>query len=229
MATVELPGGPTLSYREWGRPDGAVVLLLHGLGSSSASWRHLAPVLGRHFRCIAPDARGHGGSEWTDDYSFELFRDDVVALMAQLGILAAIPYGHSAGALTAYLLAATRPELVRMMVLEDMPPPDPAEPRRPLPRQPEPGADHDWRAVIAVRRWRNQPPPGWWEHADAISTQTLVLGGLRSHLPQQRLRDLAQRLPEGRYTSLDLDHRMHEQRPGEVLTVVEPFLRPFAK
>ena len=43
MATVRLPGGPTLNYREWGRPDGAVVLLLHGLTSSSQSWRNVAP------------------------------------------------------------------------------------------------------------------------------------------------------------------------------------------
>ena len=61
----ELPGGPTLNYREWGRPDGSVVLLLHGLTSSSQSWRNIAPVLGEQFRVIAPDARGHGGSEWT--------------------------------------------------------------------------------------------------------------------------------------------------------------------
>lgn len=229
MATVTLPGGPTLSYREWGRPDGAVVLLLHGLSSSSLSWRHVAPVLGQHFRCIAPDARGHGDSDWTPDYSLEAMRDDVVGLMRSLGILGAIPYGHSMGALTAYLLAATEPDLVRMMVLEDMPPPDPAEPRRPIPKQPEPGDDHDWRATIAVARWRNQPPPGWWAYADRISAETLVLGGARSHLPQDRLRELATRLPNGRFESLDLDHAMHEQRPGEVLTVVEPFLKPFAK
>ncbi len=214
MATVTLPGGPTLSYREWGRPDGAVVLLLHGLTSSSASWRHVAPVLGRRFRCIAPDARGHGESEWTAEYSLDLLCADVVGLMDSLGILAAIPYGHSMGALTAYQLAATQPDLVRMLVLEDMPPPDPAEPRRPIPRQPEPGADHDWRAVIAVNRWRNEPSPGWWDLADRIGAETLVLGGLRSHLPQQPLRDLAQRLPNGRYVSLPLGHEMHEHASG---------------
>ena len=229
MATLTLPGGPTLSYREWGRPDGAVLLLLHGLGSSSRSWRHLAPVLGRRFRCIAPDARGHGDSEWTQEYSLELFRDDVVGLMKGLGILGAIPFGHSMGALTAYLLAATEPNLVRMLVLEDMPPPDPAKPRRPIPRQPDPDADHDWRAVIAVNRWRNQPSPGWWEYASRIGVETLVLSGDRSHLPQHRQRDLANRLPHGHFTSLALDHGMHEQRPGVVATVVEPFLRPFAK
>jgi pimeloyl-ACP methyl ester carboxylesterase len=229
MATVTLPGGPTLSYQEWGRPDGAVVLLLHGLTSSSQGWRHLAPVLGRHFRCIAPDARGHGESDWTSDYSLELMRDDAVGLMQALGILAAIPYGHSMGALTAYLLAATHPELVRMLVLEEMPPPDPAHPPRVFPRHPDRDGAYDWRAEIAVYRWRNQPPRGWGDYADAIQAETLVLGGERSYLPQNRLRDLANRLPHGRFVSLDLDHDMHEQRPGEVLTVVEPFLRPLAK
>ena len=229
MATVTLPGGPTLSYQEWGRPDGAVVLLLHGLTSSSQSWRHVAPVLGQHFRCIAPDARGHGESEWTHDYSLELMRDDVVGLMDALGVLGAIPFGHSMGALTAYLLAATQPDLVRMLVLEDMPPPDPADPPRPIPRQHEPGAGHDWRAEIAVNRWRNAPAPGWWDHADRIQAETLVLGGARSHLPQHRLQDLARRLPHGQFQSLDLDHEMHQDRPGQVLAVVEPFLTPLAK
>ena len=229
MATVTLPGGPTLSYQEWGRPDGAVVLLLHGLTSSSQSWKHVAPVLGQHFRCVAPDARGHGDSDRTREYSFELMRDDVVGLMRELGILAAIPFGHSMGAVTAYLLAATEPDLVRMLVLEDMPPPDPARPPRPIPREPDPAATHDWRAEIAVNRWRNQPPPGWWDHADRIQAETLVLGGQRSHLPQDRLAELARRLPHGRFASLDLDHDMHEDRPGEVLAVVEPFLQPLAK
>ena len=160
MATVRLPGGPTLNYREWGRPDGAVVLLLHGLTSSSQSWRNVAPVLGEHF-------------------------------MEQVGILAAIVTGHSMGAVTAYDLAATRPDLIRLLVLEEMPPPDPARPPKPMPRGPDPGADYDWRAVIAVHRWQNAPPPGWWERATQIQARTLVLGAAHSDLPQERMEALA--------------------------------------
>lgn len=229
MATVTLPGGPTLNYQEWGRPDGAVVLLLHGLGSSSDSWRRLAPVLGRHFRCIAPDARGHGGSDWTDDYSFEAMRDDVVGLLESLGVLGAVAYGHSMGALTAYLLAATQPELVRMLVLEEIPPPDAAVPPRPLPRRPPPQPGYDWRAQIAVNRWRNVDHPDWWGFAERVEVPALVLGGRQSHLPQNRLRDLANRLPDGRFEAFDLGHDLHEYRPGVVLTAVEPFLAPLAK
>ena len=47
--------------------------------------------------------------------------------MEAIGILGAIVVGHSMGALTAYLLAATRPDLIRLLVLEEMPPPDPGQ------------------------------------------------------------------------------------------------------
>jgi len=229
MATVRLPGGPTLNYREWGRPDGAVVLLLHGLTSSSESWRNVAPVLGEHFRVIAPDARGHGGSEWTHDYSFELMREDVVRFMEQVGILAAIVAGHSMGAVTAYDLAATRPDLIRLLVLEEMPPPDPARPPKPMPQGPDPGADYDWRAVIAVHRWRNAPPPGWWERAPQIQARTLVLGAAHSDLPQERVEELSRRIPHATFASMNSNHDGHEERPSEFLIHVQPFISWFAK
>ena len=229
MADVRLPGGPTLSYREWGRPDGAVVLMLHGLTSSGATWRHVAPALGANFRVIALDARGHGDSEWTKDYSFELMADDVAGFCEQIGILGAIVVGHSMGGVTAYGLAARRPDLIRLLVLEEMPPPDPAKPARPLPKQHEPGDRHDWRAVIAVRRWRNAPPREWWDMADRIPAETLVISGSKSYLPAKRLEELSHRLPNGRFASLDLGHVPHEERPSDFLRVVQPFVAYFAK
>jgi pimeloyl-ACP methyl ester carboxylesterase len=229
MATVRLPGGPTLNYLEWGRPDGAVVLLLHGLTSSSLSWRRVAPELGRRFRVIAPDARGHGRSEWTRDYSIELMGDDVARFMEQLGILAAIVVGHSEGALTAYQLAATRPDLIRLLVLEEMPPPDPSNPPKPIPRRPEPGADYDWRALIAVHRWRNSPPPSWWDLASRIQANTLVLGAAHSTLRQDRLQELSRRIPHATFASMNTNHDGHEARPSEFLIPVEPFISRFAK
>ena len=229
MADVRLPDGPTLSYREWGRPDGAVILMLHGLTSSGATWRHVAPALGAGFRVVAPDARGHGDSEWTKDYSLELMADDVAGFCEQVGILGAIVVGHSMGALTAYALAARRPDLIRLLVLEEMPPPDPAKPPRPLPRQHQPGDGHDWRAVIAVRRWRNAPPREWWDMADRIPAETLVISGSKSHLPAKRLEELSHRLPHGHLASLDLGHVPHEERPSDFLRVVQPFVAYFAK
>ena len=229
MPTVRLHRGPTLNYREWGRPDAAVVLLLHGLTSSSLGWKNVAPALGDRFRVIALDARGHGDSEWTRDYSFELMRDDVVRFMEHVGIVAAILVGHSMGAVTAYQLAATRPEVIRLLVLEEMPPPDPANPPKPIPRKPEPGADYDWRALIAVHRWRNAPPPIWWQYATRIQANTLVLGATDSHLSQDRLREVSERIPHGTFASMNCGHDGHEARPSEFLVHVEPFISWFAK
>jgi pimeloyl-ACP methyl ester carboxylesterase len=229
MATVSLPGGPTVHYREWGRPDGAVVLLLHGLTVSGRSWQNVAPVLGENFRVVAPDARGHGGSQWMRDYSFELMRDDVVKLMEQLGILAAIVMGHSMGALTAYELAATRPELIRLLVLEEMPPPDPANPLQPIPQRRDPSASYDWRAVIAVNRWRNAPPPEWWELASKIQANTLVLGAAESSLRQSRVEELSRRIPNATFATMNCTHDGHEERPSEFLIPVQPFISWFAK
>ncbi len=229
MATVAIPGGPARRYQEWGRADGAIVLLLHGLTSSSDSWRHVAPVLGERFRVIAFDARGHGDSEWTREYSFDAMRDDVAGLMDELGILAAIVVGHSMGALTAYYLAATMPDRVRLLVLEEMPPPDPAKPPRPYPRQPHPDDECDWRAVIALNRWRNSPPKSWWGLANKIPSRTLVVGGSQSHLSQDRMRTLSDSIPNAKFVSVDRGHDIHTERPSEFLAVVEPFISYFEK
>jgi pimeloyl-ACP methyl ester carboxylesterase len=229
MATVSLPGGPTLNYREWGRPDGAVVLLLHGLATSSRSWRNVAPLLGEQFRVIALDARGHGGSQWTHDYSFELMRDDVVRFMERLGILAAIVIGHSMGAVTAYALAANRPDLIRLLVLEEMPPPDPASPPKIYPRGPAPGANYDWRALIAVYRWRNAPPPVWWDFASQIQANTLMLSATHSDFRQDRVQELSRRIPHANLASMNSNHDGHEGRPSEFLRHVQPFISWFAK
>lgn len=229
MPTVTLPGGPTLSYQEWGRADGAVVLMLHGLGSNGDSWRHVAAVIGERFRVIAPDARGHGDSEWTRTYSFDALRDDVTGLMDELGILAAIVVGHSMGAMTAFHLAASEPDRIRLLVLEEMPPPDPAEPALALPKDAEETGDTDWHAVIAVRRFRNDPDRTWWEQAKSIPATSLVLGGTQSHLSQDRMRDLSDAIPKATFTSLELGHNIHEERPSDFLQVVEPFISWFAK
>ena len=133
------------------------------------------------------------------------------------------------GALAACQLAATRPDLIRLLVLEEMPPPDPANPPKPIPRRPEPGADYDWRALIAVYRWRNAPPPSWWELASRIQANTLVLGAAHSTLRQDRLQELSRRIPHATFATMNTNHDGHEARPSEFLIPVEPFISRFAK
>ena len=229
MPNVQLAGGPTLRYREWGRPDGAVLLLLHGTTSDSSTWKHVAPGLGEHFRVIAPDLRGRADSEWPDEYSLPLMADDVVKLMDALGVLGAIVVGHSSGALVAFLVATGHPDRVRMLVLEEMPPPDAVKPPQPLPLGPDPQGRYDWRAVLAIRRWLNAAHPDWWQLANGLKVRTLVLGGTRGPYDQSRTRDLAHAMGDARFVSVDLGHSPHAERPSAFLQVVVPFLAPLAK
>jgi len=79
---------------------GPVALLLHGTGSSTHSWRDLAPMLAQHFSVVAPDLPGHGFSGMPAAHGMSLpgMAAGVRALLRALGIAPSIVVGHSAGA-----------------------------------------------------------------------------------------------------------------------------------
>ena len=120
--------GIRLAYFTSGRADGPPLVLLHSLGEPSATWDEIAPELGREYRLIAFDLRGHGDSEWPGEYSFELMRDDVLDALDRLGLEQVSIIGHSLGGTVASLVAEARPGLVRQLVLEDTCPPKPPAP-----------------------------------------------------------------------------------------------------
>ena len=87
--------------------DGPALLLLHGTGSASHSWRDVAPLLAPHFRVIAPDLPGHGASVVDSPSRLSLFGMvmDLEDLMRELDARPALLVGHSAGAAIAVRLA----------------------------------------------------------------------------------------------------------------------------
>ncbi len=105
-----------LHYTDEG--EGDVVLLVHGLGSSSEDWELQLPVLTPSYRVIAVDLRGHGRSSKPEGpYSIAMFAGDVAALIEALDIAPCHVVGLSLGAMTTLELAATRPDLVRSAVV----------------------------------------------------------------------------------------------------------------
>jgi magnesium chelatase accessory protein len=80
--------------------DRPTVLLLHGTGASTHSWRGLAPRLAEHLRVVAPDLPGHAFSAMPpgDGLSLPGMAASVAALLAALGAAPALVVGHSAGA-----------------------------------------------------------------------------------------------------------------------------------
>jgi magnesium chelatase accessory protein len=76
------------------------VLLVHGTGSATHSWRGLAPVLARDFTVIAPDLPGHGftGTPPAPGLSMPGMAQSLAALLRAMDAAPAIAVGHSAGA-----------------------------------------------------------------------------------------------------------------------------------
>ena len=121
-------GGVRLAAWEFAEPpktgDGEQtpgVLLLHGLMGRAAHWAPTARRLAERHRAVALDQRGHGRSDKpADGYTREAYIDDAEAALEQLGLAPAVLIGHAMGALTAWQLAAKRPDLVRALVICDM-------------------------------------------------------------------------------------------------------------
>ena len=80
--------------------QGPVLLLLHGTGSGSFSWRGLMPLLSAHFQIIAPDLPGHAFTSRGPEGSLSMqgMSEGLRALLLQLNVTPSIIGGHSAGA-----------------------------------------------------------------------------------------------------------------------------------
>jgi len=125
---IPLPGEPAISRRTvdlHGKPyvyrtagSGPLIVLLHGIAASSATWDNVIPRLARRFKVIAPDLLGHGESAMPPgDYSLgayaNLVRDLLVALGEERGTLV----GHSLGGGVAMQFAYQFPERCERIVL----------------------------------------------------------------------------------------------------------------
>jgi pimeloyl-ACP methyl ester carboxylesterase len=96
---------------------GEVLLLLHGLGSSTRDWQAQVDYLSDFCQTVTVDLRGHGQSEKPDaPYSMSLFAADVAALIRALGRPAHVA-GISMGGMVAFQLAVDYPELVKSMII----------------------------------------------------------------------------------------------------------------
>ncbi len=80
--------------------QGPVMLLVHGTGAATHSWRDLLPDLARDFTVVAPDLPGHGFTSAPPGHLLSLpgMARDLAGLLAKLGVAPEIGVGHSAGA-----------------------------------------------------------------------------------------------------------------------------------
>lgn len=117
---VELAGRGTTFAREIAGPPGApTLLLLHGwTATGGLNWCSTFTALGRHFRVVSIDHRGHGrGIRSRRRFRLEDCADDAVALADELGVDTFIPVGYSMGGPIAQLTWRRHRDRVEGLVL----------------------------------------------------------------------------------------------------------------
>ena len=95
-----------------------MVVLVHGITSTSATWANVLPYLAERFTVIAPDLLGHGDSaKPRGDYSLGAYASGIRDLLIALGHERATFVGHSLGGGVAMQLAYQFPEHCERLAL----------------------------------------------------------------------------------------------------------------
>jgi pimeloyl-ACP methyl ester carboxylesterase len=108
--------GHRITYATAG--DGPVVLLIHGIAGSCATWSEVLPSLADSYCVVAPDLLGHGASaKPRGDYSLGAYASGIRDLLEALGHRQATVVGHSLGGGIAMQFAYQFPERCERLVL----------------------------------------------------------------------------------------------------------------
>ena len=121
VSSVDLPGrGTTAVWQCAGPPHAETLVLLHGVAmTAELCWFRVLEQLGRQFRIVAPDLRGHGDGIPLGGSRFRLEDsvDDIAALADVLDIKRFAAVGYSIGGMVAQLLWRRHPHLVSGLFL----------------------------------------------------------------------------------------------------------------
>lgn len=99
MAFVTTRDNVEIFYKDWGPKDAPVLFFHHGWPLSSDDWdSQMLFFLGKGYRVVAHDRRGHGrSSQVWDGHDMDHYADDVAAVTEHLDLRDAIHIGHSTG------------------------------------------------------------------------------------------------------------------------------------
>jgi pimeloyl-ACP methyl ester carboxylesterase len=115
--------GLSIFYREAGTKDAPVILLLHGLPSSSRMYEPLLRRLGDQFHLIAPDYPGFGHSDWPNPKDFDYTFDRIATVMDHFVQAMTIQqytlYMQDYGGPVGLRLALAHPERIRSLIVQN--------------------------------------------------------------------------------------------------------------
>lgn len=114
--------GVQLHYRTWGSAEAPPLLILHGLTGHAWEFDGIASALADEYHVFVLNQRGHGASDWADEYSPALMADDIAAFVEALQLDAVRVIGHSMGGANSWRFAAEHPDRTERFVNVDIDP-----------------------------------------------------------------------------------------------------------
>ena len=115
--------GLSIFYREAGSKDAPVLLLLHGLPSSSRMFEPLFARLSDHFRLVAPDYPGFGHSDWPEPKQFGYTFDRIAAITRKfteaIGLKRYHLYMQDYGGPVGFRMALAHPDRVQSLIVQN--------------------------------------------------------------------------------------------------------------
>jgi pimeloyl-ACP methyl ester carboxylesterase len=235
------------------RGAGPPLVLLHGATSIGAEdFGAQLPLFSRGFRCLVPDARGHGGTVWdaSAGFRYRSLVDDLVAFVDALGLATFHLLGFSMGAMTALQFAVDHAERLRTLVVIGIT--TQREPRASLTRHLMDPArilreDTAWAARLD-RRHAPQGAGAWQRLLPAIAADVadqpllgprelrridapalVVVGDRDPFVPVDHAWGLMRQLPDGRLLVIpDCGHEAQVKRPAVFNEALGGFYRSTA-
>jgi len=99
MSTVTTQDGVEIFFKDWGPKAAQPIMFHHGWPLSSDDWdAQMLYFLGKGFRVVAHDRRGHGrSSQVSEGHDMDHYAADAAAVVEHLDLREAVHIGHSTG------------------------------------------------------------------------------------------------------------------------------------
>lgn len=115
--------GLSVFYREAGAEGAPILLLLHGLPSSSRMFEPLFSRLSDRYHLIAPDYPGFGHSDWPDPkafaYTFDQYAEIMKHFAESLGLSRYTLYMQDYGGPVGFRMALAHPERITALIVQN--------------------------------------------------------------------------------------------------------------
>ena len=128
MGTVTTKDGVEIFYKDWGPKDAQPLVFHHGWPLSADDWdAQLLYFLGKGYRVVAHDRRGHGrSSQVSDGHDMDHYAADASAVCEHLNLKNAVHIGHSTGGgeVARYVARYGQPEgrVAKAVLVSSVPP-----------------------------------------------------------------------------------------------------------